>query len=182
MGNTVIRSIVERRSVREFLDKKVKGEKLLEILNAGRWTPSGKNNQAWRFIVVNDKRKLKELAKLTFYGNIIENAPACITVFLDADNVYDRTKDVQSVGACIQNMLLAAHSLEWCLVGEILKNRDKVGALLEAPDSFELMAVVAIGYPEEHQKASIRRPLDQIAWLNKYGNNLELKSVNVKGM
>ena len=43
---------------------------------------------------------------------MIENAPVCIAVFLDHSRVSDRTKDVQAVGASIQNILLTIHSME----------------------------------------------------------------------
>ncbi len=178
MSTPVLKIILARRSVREFLDKEVEDEKIYEILNAGRWAPSGLNNQGWRFIVVKEKKLLNDLARLTAYGSIIVNAPLCIAVFLDTKVVYDRIKDVQSVGACIENMLLAAQSMTLGTVwlGEILKNKDAARVLLEAPENFELMAVVAIGYPEDRERKSTRHPLAQIAWLNKYGNQLGFKS------
>ena len=168
--------LIYERSVRKFLKNKVENEEFLEILNAGRWAPSGRNNQAWRFILVKGRTLLRELAKLTTYGDIIEKSHACITVFLDEEKVYDRTKDVQSVGACIENMLLAAHSMNLGAVwlGEILKNKKKARTLLGAPESFELMAVLAVGYPEKRERKSTRYLLDQIAWQDKYGTKLNL--------
>lgn len=53
------------------------------------------------------------------------------------------------MGACIQNMLLAAHALGLGAVwlGEILKNADGVRRLLGLSENLELMAVVALGHP-----------------------------------
>ena len=82
-------------------------------------------------------------------GSIIENAPVRIAVFLDHSRVSDRTKDVQAVGASIQNMLLTIHSMELGGVGlgEILQNKEKVEELLRVDKDLELMAVVALGHP-----------------------------------
>jgi hypothetical protein len=48
----VFMGIYTRRSVRDFTDVPVENEKVLEILTAGSWAPSGLNNQPWRFVVV----------------------------------------------------------------------------------------------------------------------------------
>jgi len=106
-----IEAIKTRRSVRGFANENVSDEVVEQILEAGRWAPSGLNNQAWRFIIVRNEGIKVELSKLTKYGPTIKNAPVLIVVFLDRDHMYNYTKDIQSTGACIQNMLLAIHSL-----------------------------------------------------------------------
>jgi nitroreductase len=54
-------------------------------------------------------------------------------------------------------MLLAIHGLGlggvW--LGEILKSEGELRALLGAPDDYELMAVIALGYPAEK---TVQRP------------------------
>ena len=144
-----INAIKTRRSIREFQSRDVDDDLVREILGAGRWAPSGLNNQPWGFVVVRDTKIRDMLAKQTHYGAIIKNAPLNIAVFLDKAAMYDLTKDVLAIGACIQNMLLAAHSLGLGSVwlGEILKNKEEVGKILKAPESYELMAIIAVGYP-----------------------------------
>ncbi len=146
----MIDAIPERRSIRRFAQKAVSGELVDRILDAGRWAPSGLNNQPWRFAVIRDKAVKEELASLTRYGSIIRSADVILAVFLDQDAGYDRTKDLQAIGACIQNMLLAIHDsgLGGVWLGEILKNGREVGSLLQAPDSCQFMAAIALGYPQ----------------------------------
>jgi len=160
----VFEAILKRRSVREFLDKEVEKEKILKILEAGRWAPSGLNNQPWKFFVLKNQEMKKELAKLTKYGYIIENAPLNILVFLDLKESYDRTKDIMAIGAAIQNMLLEAVELGLGAVwlGEILKNKEKVNSLLNLHSELELMAVISIGYPKAEPEMSDRKPLEEI--------------------
>jgi nitroreductase len=159
----VLGLIKSRRSVREFTSEDVAEEVVREILEAGRWAPSGLNNQPWRFSIVRDSKVKGSLSKLTRYGEVIQCAPVCIAVFLDKAASYDRTKDVLAVGACIQNMLLAAHFLGLGAVwlGEILKNKEKIGKLLGVPADCELMAVVALGHPAE-EGASDRKTLKDL--------------------
>ncbi len=162
--NPVLEAIRSRRSVREFEDRDVPDELIEKLLTAGIWAPSGLNNQPWRFTVVKDANKREALSKLTSYGHIIQGAPACIAVFMDTEASYDRTKDTMAIGACNQNILLAVHSLGlggvW--LGEILKSKDEVRALLKAPDQYELMAVLAIGYPAPKERSSTRRDVKEV--------------------
>jgi nitroreductase len=157
--NPVIEAIRTRRSVRQFTKEPVSDEVLNQILESGMWAPSGKNNQPWKFAVIRDPMLKEPLATFTHSRSIIQEAPVCIGVFLDHSAVYDRTKDVQSIGACIQNMLLTIRSLGlggvW--LGEILKNKEKVGELLGAGKDLELMAVVAFGHPAKAQSESGER-------------------------
>lgn len=157
-------AIKTRRSVRDFLEKEIEEEKITEILEAGRWAPSGLNNQPWKFVVIRDKEIKERLSEQTRYGSIILSSRVCIAVFLDKEVSYDRTKDLQAIGACIQNMLLASHSLNLggCWLGEILKNKNKVNSILRIPDSYELMAVIAIGYPTKRERISERKPLEEL--------------------
>jgi len=167
--NPVIEAIRARRSVRQFTREEVSDEVVNEILEAGSWAPSGKDNQPWEFAVIRDRVLRESLASLTHSGSIIREAAVCITVFLDHSRVYDRTKDVQAVGACIQNMLLTIHSLGlggvW--LGEILKNKEKVKELLNGGEGLELMAVVAFGHPSKRLSTGERDPLEKHLFLRK---------------
>jgi nitroreductase len=160
----LLEGIYTRRSVREFVEQPVEREQLLEIINAGTWAPSGLNNQPWRFVIVWGADVKKELGKQTKYGFVIERAPVCIAVFADRKVMYNDVKDHQAVGACIQNMLLAAHGLGLGAVwlGEILKNAEGVRMLLGLPKEMELMAVVAIGHPTARIHSSNRKAVSEV--------------------
>lgn len=141
--------IKSRRSIRQFSDQPVSDEVIHKIIEAGTWAPSGKNNQPWKFAVIKDNGIKEEMSKLTHYSKIVSEAGALIAVFLDDSLSYDRTKDVQAIGACMQNMLLYIHAIDLGAVwlGQILENKDKVLELVQGPPTLELMAVIALGYP-----------------------------------
>jgi len=153
-----------RRSIRCFKKQAVDKKLVKEIIEAGTWAPSGLNNQPWKFVVVRSPAVKDKLAELTHYRTIIQEAPVCIAVFLDTALSYDRTKDIQAIGACMQNMLLAIHALGlggvW--LGEILKNSEKVKQLLGVSPALEFMAVVALGYPDEKNITAERKKLNEV--------------------
>jgi nitroreductase len=161
--------IKTRRSIRKFTPQDIEDSQLNQILEAGTWAPSGLNNQPWKFSIIKDPETQKSIATLTRYSTIIEGATVLIAVFLDNSESYDRTKDIQAIGACIQNMLLAIHALGlggvW--LGEILKNKDKVLKILSAPDNLELMAIIALGHPAEKGGKGSRKSLKEVVLLNK---------------
>ncbi|ADK84585.1 nitroreductase [Desulfarculus baarsii DSM 2075] len=163
-ADQLLELIKTRRSVRRFAAEAPEAGQVAMILEAGRWAPSGQNNQPWRFVVVADAQTRGRLAQLTHYGKIIENAPLCIGVFSHKPSQYHQIKDAQAVGACLQNMLLMAHALGLGAVwlGEILKNAEQARQVLGLSDDLELMAVVALGRPAGPAKATERLELSEL--------------------
>lgn len=160
----VLELIRSRRSVRKFSDRPVDDELVAQVLEAGRWAPSGMNNQPWRFLVVRDPELKARIAELTRYRRVVENAPVIIPVFIHRPSMYHEVKDHQSVGACLQNMLLMAHALGLGAVwlGEILKNADEVRRVVGLGEDHELMAVVALGWPAGPAGPGSRKPLSEL--------------------
>lgn len=166
------KKIKERFSVRKYKPAEVSDDLIQEILDTARWAPSGLNNQPWKFIVIRDPKIKEQVAQQTHYSRIIQDAPVCIAVFYDKDEGYNYVKDVQACGAAIQNKLLAIHNLGLGAVwlGEILNKRSEVERILEVPDIYELMAVVALGHPDEESKSRSRKDLQELTFLNKFDN------------
>ncbi|NMB58944.1 MAG: nitroreductase family protein [Chloroflexi bacterium] len=185
--------ISSRRSIRKFKADPIPKESLLRIFQAGILAPSGNNRQTWKFYVVQgDKRaemveRLNEgLANRVKDGEDVAGAKhsfdvmaqAPVTVFIFRPN---RTKpwlagsqcqhfsdvvDVQSVGACIQNMLLMAEELG---IGS-LWICDVFSAYQEISDwlgeSTEMIAAVSFGIADEHPAARKRKSIDEVVhWL-----------------
>jgi nitroreductase len=165
----IIEIIKSRRSVRKFNPEPVPGELIERVLEAGRWAPSGLNNQPWRFAVITDAGLRKEISTLTHYSKIVLGAKVLIAVFLDTEKSYHREKDIQATGACLQNMLLESHSLGLGAVwlGEIIKSSGQIRRLLGLGKGLELMAVVALGYPDEKPKSVKRNALNELVVFRK---------------
>ncbi|WP_461833782.1 nitroreductase family protein [Desulfothermus sp.] len=165
MIDIIMKVIRERRSIRKFEEKDIPLDNIKTILEAGRWAPSGMNNQPWRFLVISkDDVRKESLATCTKYGKIILRANKLVVVLIDKQVMYNETKDHQAIGACIQNMLLAAHAMGLGAVwlGEILNNEEKVLEILKLDkQKYGLMAVIALGYPAQEGKSS-RKPLKEL--------------------
>lgn len=124
--NTVIRNIIERRSVRSFdPDRKVADNDLMTILKAGAYAPSAMNAQAWHFTAVADAAKLSalnEAVKAEMGASDIErniarskdetynfyyHAPLLVIVSVSDKAYYPR----EDAACALENMFLAAASL-----------------------------------------------------------------------
>lgn len=50
-------ALIQRRSIRAYLDKPVSDELILDLLECARWAPSGSNTQPWQVAVLKGKKK-----------------------------------------------------------------------------------------------------------------------------
>ncbi|MFX0028042.1 MAG: nitroreductase family protein, partial [Candidatus Hermodarchaeota archaeon] len=128
----------------------------------------------WRVCIVTHPTVKRMLSELTKYGGIIEDAYANLVVFLDLERGYERTKDIQAIGAFMQNILLGVHAQEelgavW--IGEILDRKEEVNEIFKFPvEKFELMGIIAIGLKDDarekaRKQSRERRPLEEfIDW------------------
>ncbi len=151
-----IEFITSRKSTRNFIFEEIKKETLENILECGRWAPSGLNNQPWRVCVAEHPLLKKMLADTTEYGGILESAYYNLVIFLELDKTYNRVKDLQAIGAFMENILLGAHALGlgavW--IGEILNNKEKVNEIFKlSADKYELMGVIALGKIDKQMEA-----------------------------
>lgn len=156
--------IISRRSVRRFRPDMPAESVINEVLEAGRWAPSGLNNQPWRFKVIKDRAQKDGLSRFTKYGAIIKSAAVAIAVCLDTADSYNRDKDIMAIGACIQNMLLeaCASGLGACWLGEILNKKQDVSKYLGLAADLEVMAVIVLGYPAEDKAEGSRKALQDL--------------------
>lgn len=169
-SNEFIEFIKERKSVRNFIFKTISKDIINSVMEAARWAPSGNNSQPWKVCIVIHPTLKRMLSDLTKYGGTIEEAYVNFVIFLDLERGYDRTKDLQAIGAFIQNMLLAVHAQEdlgavW--IGEIINRKEEVNEIFKFPvEKFELMGVVAVGIIDEarektREESRERRSVDE---------------------
>jgi len=161
----LLEGIFSRHSVRSYAGEPVSADDMQQILTAGAMAPSGLNHQPWRFVTIRSEEVKNDLAALTRYRRIVSSAPLLVAVFIDRESMYNEVKDHQGIGACIQNMLLAAHGLGLGAVwlGEILKSAEKVRLRLGVMEQMELMAVIAVGHPAGPVgERTSRLPLSQL--------------------
>ncbi len=131
------------------------------------------------------------LTKFTIDGiTSMFNADLLIAVYRKAvEELSPTLTNAYDLGAAIENMLLVATSrglgsvwaggfarkeikVEHRAVGAAVRTfyRDKISEILNAPPEMELCALVFIGKAAVEPPAPPRKPLEQIAFLNTWGN------------
>ncbi len=111
--NDVVKTLLERRSVRKFKKDQVPMEDLEVILKCGEYAPNGKSKQSAKIVVIRDRELIEEIAKVnaSFVNkeglNPFYEAPTLLIVFANK-NVSTYMQDGSAV---IMNMLNAAFSL-----------------------------------------------------------------------
>jgi len=184
-------AIVSRRSIRRFRSDPLPRDLINRVLGAALMAPSPKNIQPWRILVYEGSKRLELVtiirdglkerqgtrsspADLEYTLRAMEEAPVVLLVFMEETELSsptgfrdrDRVADIQSIGACIQNLLLAAvdQGLGTLWICDILDADDAVHRFLNRPD--QLVAAVAIGYVAESPPERPRRPLAQsVIWV-----------------
>jgi nitroreductase len=141
--------IFTRKSVDRFSARTVDRATLLQLVRAGSCAATGLDNRPWRFALVLDAGLCLRIGGLRPGNGPLVEAPAYILVFVDYGAMCHFTLDYQAVGACLQNMFLAAQALGLGMIwnGRYLERAGHLQRLLGVADNLELMAVLAVGYP-----------------------------------
>lgn len=175
-----IETIAKRRSYRgKYINTPVPREDLLAIMQAGLSAPSGCNKQTTSLIAVDDPAVLQKLHAV-IDPPAGETAPAMICVLTQRIIAYrDRCFAVQDYAAAIENMLLAAVALGYqsCWYEGHITDEDQIGLqmarILGVPDGYELVCFLPIGIAENEAKEPKKKPMEERAWFNAFGNAKE---------
>ena len=62
---TVLDALVNRKCVREFTNDSIDDSVLSQLLEAVRWTPSSKNTQPWKIVVISGQKKIDLMEKIS---------------------------------------------------------------------------------------------------------------------
>jgi nitroreductase len=181
--------IEARKSIRKYKDDPLPQEILEKILSAAILAPSGKNKQPWKFYVVRGDKRAEMVAEMQkgmdrlegqgintgsakFSIRVMAQAPVTIFVFnptskhpllkRDTLETYADVVDIQSIGAAIQNMLLAATDLGigslW--ICDVFFGYEELCAWLG--EKGQMIAAVSLGYSDQQPRPRPRKPVDEV--------------------
>lgn len=177
--NAVIEAIMSRRSIRVYKDTPVEREKLQRIAECGVNAPNAMNAQNWNVRIIDSKEYIDGVTEIykaanpeavqrdPNFKNMFRNAPAVIAVAAPQGGFSSI-----DCGLLGENIMLAAHSLglgTCCLGGPVRflsSNADAKPYLdrLKLDDGYELLYLIAVGYPDEAPEARPRN-LDKIRFV-----------------
>lgn len=149
-------TIANRWSPRAFdANKPVAEAEVTSLLEAARWAPSCFGDQPWRLVVWDkntDESAWQQVLENLSPGNQTwaKNAPILILVCADTKFTHNGEPNRwgrYDAGAAAENLCLQATSLG--LVSHQMGGFDtkKLREIANVPEQFELMAMMAIGYP-----------------------------------
>jgi nitroreductase len=168
------RTILKRRSIRSFKQRKVSIKMLRRMVNAARLAPSAANLQVLEFFVVTSKPLRDEIFRhLKWAGYIAPNGtpkPGCeptayIVILVNAKKVsqslvkrdeqairYSFNPDLRDIGAAAENIILTAESknIASCWLGSV--NKHGLKKLLSLPKNIDVDSVIALGYPSSKSR------------------------------
>lgn len=186
MMNDTIKTILERRSVRNFKHDQINEEELNLILKAALFAPSAMNQQAWHFTVIqNDEiiETINQIAKDFFEKSDNEhlrarakvekldmfyNAPTVIIVSAEDSALLP---DVDSAAAT-QNILLAATALNvgscWNGAAQFVFPTEAGKELkrqLKIPEGYTPKNMVALGYSAGEAQQALPRKKNKVNYV-----------------
>ena len=162
-----LQTISARRSIRKYEAAPIPDDQMRQILEAGRQAPSAANRQPWHFVVVQDEEQKRRVADAC-NGQMWMADAAAIIVAVGLPQVSAKWYRVD-VTIALQNMVLAAHSLDYgtCWIGAF--DPDKLKAVCGMPADLEIVACTPVGLPAVEPAAKARKAWDEVFSANHYG-------------
>lgn len=168
--------IKNRRSVRVFKPEKIAHSVIEQIIETASFSPSWKNTQISRYVVIEDESiKSRIASSIDFEYNVktIENAPELVVLTyvkkrsgFERDGSYTTKKkdswQMFDAGIAAQTFALAAYELGVSSVIMGIFDPDEIADIIELPEEQEVAAILAIGYETEHPEAPKRKSVEDL--------------------
>lgn len=157
--------------VREFGSKDVPADLKLKVMEAARLSQTGMNNQHWRFILIQERDRIKLLAEDSTTGAWVAGANFAVVILTNPKFGFH----LIDAGRAIQDMQIAAWNFG--IVSCIFTGIDDENLRRDfgIPGEFKPSVVVGFGYPVRtiSGKKKKRKSLSDLAFLDKFGNRLD---------
>ncbi|MFP4473113.1 MAG: nitroreductase family protein [Candidatus Omnitrophota bacterium] len=166
----VLELLRQRRSVRRFRQKPLSEDMIKQLKEAAVRSPSSRNLRPWRFYFVSDQDRLEGLAKAKAHGaGFLKDAALGIVICGD-ETVSDVWIEDGSIAAVILQLTAQDLGLGSCWVqirnrlnADSQSSEEYIRALMDIPSRQRVLAVIAVGYPDEEKPGILQ---DQLAFEN----------------
>jgi nitroreductase len=144
-------AVVGKREVRRYEPREIPEPLLTQILEAGRATGSSRNRQPWRFVVVTDRARLREIGALVSRPGNVADAPAAIVLAVTSPRAaFD-------AGRAAQNMMVAAWTLGIGTCPNTPTDEAALKTMLSLPKDMAIPTVLSVGYPAPGERRPRRK-------------------------
>lgn len=174
-AETVMANILSRKSVRSYTDEAVTRQQLDTLVRVAMAAPTGKDMRPWKFIVIDDKSVMQQLAAQLPKAKMLAEAQAAILVCGDL-SIKDKegkpsTNWTFDCSAASENLLLQAEAMGlgavWTGVYPYEDRTDAIKKVFELPDDIVPFSLIPIGYPKGDPQPKDKFDKDNIHY-NKY--------------
>jgi len=161
----VLEAIKNRYSVRKFKDKPIEQEKLEAVLEAARLAPSASNKQTWKFVVIRDPEKRKQLTEICRGQKFVSEAPITIAICnTNLDYVMTCGMNAPVIDGTIaaEHIVLQAVELDLgtCWIGSFY--HDQLAELINLPKDYIIVGLLPLGYPDIKKKKRNLKSIDEV--------------------
>jgi nitroreductase len=172
--------ILERRSIRKYLDVPLDISKVTDLIDAAMHSPSAGNLQTWRFIIVVDSDIRQKIAGCCLDQEWIAKAPVHLVICSDLSKTKEfyglrgeRFYAIQDCAAAAMTILLKAYEmgLGSCWVGAF--DEESLKRILNIPLTSRPQVVLTLGYADEKPKPSTMYNIKDITYFNSYGGKIK---------
>lgn len=171
-----ITCIKTRRSIRKFKTETISKDVIKDLVLTASYAPSWKNTQTTRYIAITDPETKDRISKECCNEHnqgIIDGAPVLIaTTIMDKRSGFERDGSYTTIrednwqsfdnGVAVQTFCLAANEKGLGTVIMGMYDIDKAAEILEVPEEQLLMALIAVGYPDEEPAVPKRKAVEDI--------------------
>ena len=168
----------KRQSDRRYKDTPVDRELVMKCIEAARLAPSACNSQPWKFVAVDDKELLPQMASAAAgmgMNKFSHECPVIVAVVLEKMNltarigsvIKDKEYSLLDMGIAVEHFCLQATELGLgtCILGWF--DEKKVKKLLGISGK-RVPLLITLGYPEGETRKKVRKDIDAISSWNKY--------------
>lgn len=171
--------ICKNRSYRRFYEgHSIDEETLMELIDLARLSPSGRNIQALKYMLSCDREKNELIFPQLAWAGYLKDwqgpssgeRPSAYMVIL-GDKDLSRSFDTD-LGIAAQSILLGAveKGLGGCMIGSV--NRIELRRVLNIPEQYEILLVIALGKPKENVIIETLEPEGNVKyWRDSEGNH-----------
>lgn len=164
----VFQLLRNRQIVHGYAERPVPASSLARILDAGRYAPSTRESQPWRFVVVQDVIVRYELAAAAFNNPLVRSAPVVIVGCARVHSLVSgsgRPSHPVDVAAAVQCMAIAAADLGLAAAWITGYREPAVRKPLDIPSDVPVVALLTIGYADGFAQLPARRAEEEVvAW------------------
>lgn len=160
-------AIRARQNVRRYEDRPLPDDVLDRILEAGRHSPSSRNQQRWDFVVVTDRERLGRLSEVwRGAGHVARSAATIALIAPDEADPAQRESIQYDLGQVTAHIMLAAADLGVGTGHAAVTDQELARQILGFPGGRRCAWLIALGYPADIPLRPVdapdRRPFDEV--------------------